>query len=177
MKLVIASCATALTLVTAVGAPPVAGSANASHCGTHWDTTAKHAGTMVRSHVSHVTAGQHACFDRLVIRLRHGDQPGYRVRYVSKIVQDGSGKTIHVRGRKKMQIVVLAPAARDFPVSSHHLADVSGFRTFRQVVSAGSFEGITTIGLGLRAKRPFRVFVLSGPAQGWRLVVDVAHTR
>jgi hypothetical protein len=54
---------------------------------------------------------------------------------------------------------------------------VTGFRTFRQVVSAGSFEGITTIGRGLRAKRPFRVLVLSGPGRGWRLVIDVAHTR
>ena len=40
---------------------------------------------------------------------------------------------------------------------------------------AGSFEGQTTIGLGVRARLPFRVFVLAGPGSGSRLVVDVAH--
>jgi len=33
----------------------------------------------------------------------------------------------------------------------------------------------TTIGLGARARLPFRVFTLSGPGQGSRLVIDVAH--
>jgi hypothetical protein len=30
-------------------------------------------------------------------------------------------------------------------------------------------------GLGVRARLPFRAFVLAGPADGSRLVVDVAH--
>jgi hypothetical protein len=130
---------------------------------------------MVASHVMQVSAGQHPCFDRLVIGLGRGKLAGYRVRYVARIRQDGSGQPIHVRGHAKLQIVTLAPASRHFPVGSHHLTDVTGFRTFRQVVSAGSFEGITTIGLGVRAKRPFRVFVLNGPGHGSRLVIDVAH--
>lgn len=53
-----------------------------------------------------------------------------------------------------------------------------GFRTFRQVAWAGSFEGLTTVGLGVRARLPFRVFALSGipgPAQGARVVIDVVH--
>jgi hypothetical protein len=48
--------------------------------------------------------------------------------------------------------------------------NVSGYRTFRQVAWAGSFEGVTTVGLGTRARLPFRVFTLPG-----RVVVDVAH--
>ncbi len=40
---------------------------------------------------------------------------------------------------------------------------------------AGSFEGQTTLGLGVRARLPFRAFVLAGPGDGSRLVVDVAH--
>jgi len=40
---------------------------------------------------------------------------------------------------------------------------------------AGSFEATTTVGLGVRARLPFRVFVLAGPATGSRLVIDVAH--
>ena len=40
---------------------------------------------------------------------------------------------------------------------------------------AGSFEGYTSIGLGVRARLPFRVFMLDGPGTSSRLVVDVAH--
>ncbi len=39
----------------------------------------------------------------------------------------------------------------------------------------GTFEGYTTVGLGVRARLPFRVFELAGPGTGSRLVVDVAH--
>ncbi len=40
---------------------------------------------------------------------------------------------------------------------------------------AGSFEGQTTVGLGVRARLPFRVFTLEGPGDGSRIVVDVAR--
>jgi hypothetical protein len=43
------------------------------------------------------------------------------------------------------------------------------------LASAGSFEGQTTIGLGVRARLPFRVFTLDGPGNGSRIVIDVAH--
>ena len=39
---------------------------------------------------------------------------------------------------------------------------------------AGSFEGQTTFGVGVRTRLPFRVFALSG-ATGTKLVIDVAH--
>jgi hypothetical protein len=46
------------------------------------------------------------------------------------------------------------------------------------VAWVGSFEGYTILGLGTRARLPFRVMVLAaapGTGQGARLVVDVAH--
>jgi hypothetical protein len=55
---------------------------------------------------------------------------------------------------------------------------VSGYPTFRQVAWAGSYEGSTTMALGVRARLPFRVFPLPGTPQsddGPRLVIDVAH--
>ena len=45
-----------------------------------------------------------------------------------------------------------------------------GYQTFRQVAWAGSFEGATTVGLGVRARLPFRVHTLPD-----RIVIDVAH--
>jgi hypothetical protein len=50
-----------------------------------------------------------------------------------------------------------------------------GFRTFRDVVYGGTYEGYSSIGLGVRARLPFRVFKLDGPGTGSRLVIDVAH--
>jgi hypothetical protein len=45
--------------------------------------------------------------------------------------------------------------------------------TFRQVAWVELWESNSTLGLGARARLPFRVFVLDGP--GSRLVIDVAH--
>ncbi|HAG60432.1 MAG TPA: hypothetical protein DCL83_14500, partial [Arthrobacter bacterium] len=61
------------------------------------------------------------------------------------------------------------------PANKTELANVAGYQTFRQVAYAGSFEGYTTLGLGVRARLPFRVFTLDGPGTGSRLVIDVAH--
>jgi hypothetical protein len=61
------------------------------------------------------------------------------------------------------------------PAAKAELSNVAGYQTFRQVVYAGSFEGYTSIGLGVRARLPFRVFTLEGPGSGSRLIVDVAH--
>jgi len=54
------------------------------------------------------------------------------------------------------------------------VANVAGYRSFRQIAFAGSFEGQTTFGVGVRTRLPFRVFAVSGPG-GVKLVVDVAH--
>jgi hypothetical protein len=168
--------ATVAMLGTAASAAPVpAASAQTPYCGIHWGSAPKHAGTMVQSRVRQVRAGEHACFDRLVIELGAGRKPGYRVEYVTRIIQDPSGKVIPVRGGAKLHITVQAPVRAGFPISSRHIVNVTGFRTFRQVVGAGSFEGITSFGLGVRAKLPFRVFILNGPGAHHRLVIDVAN--
>ncbi len=39
----------------------------------------------------------------------------------------------------------------------------------------GTFEGQTQVALGVRGRLPFRAFVLDGPGDGARLVIDVAH--
>jgi len=43
------------------------------------------------------------------------------------------------------------------------------------VLISGANDGATLIGLGVRARLPMRVFVLDGPGDGSRLVIDVAH--
>ena len=147
-------------------------------CPRGWGTGAKTSRRSVSPSTGRVTdvrAGRHACFDRLVIDLGAGTKPGYDVRYVRSVHAQGSGKVVPLRGTAKLEIDVTANAAARYPASAKNLANVSGFRTFRQVAGAGSFEGDTEIGLGVAGKRPFRVQVLSGPGRGSRVVIDVAH--
>ena len=64
------------------------------------------------------------------------------------------------------------------PADPQEVVDVAGFRTFRQVAYAGSFEGSTTLALGVRARLPFRVLTVTGTPNSDdtpRVVIDVAH--
>ncbi len=181
--LVAAVSAMALAVPAAVaGTMAVAGSATATpYCGITWGSLPKTASGMTTAPVTNVRAGKQTCADRLVIDLR-GPVKGYNVRYVSQIIADGSGAVIPVRGGAKLQIAVNAPAydintgALTYnPANPNELVNVTGWTTFRQVVWAGTFEGYTSLGLGVRAQLPFQVFTLAGPGSGSRLVIDVAN--
>jgi len=147
-------------------------------CSLNWGTNPKHRGSSaitVATRVRAVRAGKHGCFDRLVIDMSGGKRPPFSARYVKHIVADPSGKVLKVRGRAKILIAVRGPAGRHYHPNAVNLVNVSGFTSFRQVRGAGSFERVTSIGLGVRAKLPFRVFELGSSQSGWRIVIDVAH--
>lgn len=152
----------------------------APYCGITWGSLAKTAGTGSSATVSNVRAGKHACFDRMVIDLK-GYANGYNVKYVSVVRSPGSGLEVPVRGAADLEITVLAPAytssgsASYNPANRNELFNTAGYSTFRQAALAGSFEGQTTIALGVRARLPFTVFVLNGPGNTSRIVIDVAH--
>ena len=119
-----------------------------------------------------IDVGCHTSYDRFVIRARSGT-PRYDVRYVARIVSDGSGDTVSLQGTKRLRVTlhnarahtqsggVLLPSVKT-PLCPN----------LRQLKLAGDFEGVVTFGLGLRRKTGFRVFRLTGPT---RIVVDVAH--
>ncbi|WP_109470953.1 AMIN-like domain-containing (lipo)protein [Ornithinimicrobium cavernae] len=192
--------ALAATLALATGAPALATAPEAPahirsldtavsgvmqaspYCGITWGSLARSNGTThTTGTVEDVRAGRHTCFDRLVIDV--DDVPGsltYDVRYVDAVRADGSGQVVPLSGGADLRIILRAPAYEDGaptydPTDPAHLVAVAGWSTFRQVALAGSFEGQTTVGLGVRARLPFRVLVLDGPGDGARLVVDVAH--
>ncbi|BCW34877.1 hypothetical protein StoSoilA2_09330 [Arthrobacter sp. StoSoilA2] len=157
------------------------GPASASpYCGIMWGSLAKADPDMSAANVTNVRTGQQTCYDRLVVDMT-GKVAGYSVQYVPVVVQDATGYPIPVLGDADLQIMVTAPSYDQngqltyAPAAKAELSNVSGYQTFRQVVYAGSFEGTTSIGLGVRARLPFRVFTLDGPDGGSRLVVDVAH--
>lgn len=171
--------AVSLAPTAAVTAAPSAASA----CETSWGSLAEHSARHTGKQLTNVRSGRHQCFDRLVLDINANGKgtPGYQVRYVARIRQDGSGAEVPLRGGARLRVIVNAPAydrhgnATYEPTDRSELVDVAGYRTFRQVAWAGTFEGQTTIGLGVRARLPWRVFVLQDADGGHRVVVDVAH--
>lgn len=179
MRRVFALIVSAATLVgiwlapaTAAAAPP--------YCGVVWGSLDKASAPMTAAPITGIRSGEHKCFDRLVFDVS-GSIAGYRVGYVDSVAMDGSGAPVPLRGGAFLHVVVLAPAYNAAGNATYHpgnwseLVDVTGYQTFRQVAWAGSFEGQTTVGLGVRARLPMRVFTLDGPGSGSRVVVDVAH--
>jgi len=171
--------ATGLVASTAAGTTTAAG---ATACATRWGSLPEASTRTTTASLTNIRAGRHDCFDRLVFDL-NGRPAGYRVGYVRTMYADASGAVVPLRGGAKLRIVLTAPAydpatgrSTYSPANPRELVNVTGYRTFRQVAWAGSFEGYTTIGLGVRARLPFRVFTLAGPGTGSRIVVDVAHT-
>lgn len=143
--------------------------------------------TYTTSTIRNLRAGAHRCFDRLVVDLGRarpgvpGGAFGYQVRYAPDSRLGASGDPLPIRGGAVISVVVNA-AAHDLdyqptyePLDPMHAIRVAGFRTFRQVAFLGTFEAQTDIAIGVRARLPFRAFVLAGPDGGARLVIDVAH--
>jgi hypothetical protein len=170
-----------LAVSSATAAPAVA----APYCGIHWGSLTRSWARTTTASITDVRSGRHACFDRLVIDLSGTDRrSGYVVKYVSNVRAQGSGAVVPLRGGAKLSITVHAPAYNSTgrptytPVKPTELVNTRGYATFRQASWGGSFEGQTTIGLGVRARLPFRVFTLAGAPNGGhgsRLVIDVAH--
>lgn len=174
---------TALVGGTVVGATAVAAPAAAAPgCSTAWGSLPESAAGSGTGTLDEIRTGQHPCFDRLVLDIdgANGGAVGYRVDYVPQFREDATGDVVPLRGAADLQIVVTTPAYAGAtptydPADDAEAEDVTGYRTFRQVAWGQSFEGQSTVGLGVRARLPYRVSVLAGPGSGARLVVDVAH--
>lgn len=150
---------TAAVTLTSSGSP-----ADAAGCSVTWGSTAKSVTNLTHRTLVGVRAGQHPCYDRLVLDLNRAGE-GYRVRYVTAVRDQGRGAVVPLRGGAFLQVDDQSQAYRRIAMPS-----VTGYRTFRQVAWGGSFEGYTTIGLGVRARLPFRVLRVDN-----HLVIDVAH--
>ena len=179
----VAAVALAATMVVTVA---VVGTARAAafpsmSCAIAWGSLVKSQETFSQAGLIATRTGRHDCFDRLVLEF-DGGAGGYRVDYVDQVLTDGEGAVLPVAGGARLRVTLLAPAYNvntgtvTYPHrSGDHVARVGSYRTLRDVVYGGSFEGYTTFGVGVRARLPFRVLVLAGPGTHSRIVVDVAH--
>ncbi|ARF59073.1 AMIN-like domain-containing (lipo)protein [Streptomyces gilvosporeus] len=183
--------AAAALALTAAGLVATAGTADAasgptgrspSACSTAWGSGITSATGSSTTPLKNIRTGRSACYDRMVFDLGGtSGKVGYHVGYVDRFHQDGSGRVIPVKGGAILEVFVSAPSY-DAQTGEQTYAGragkplpgvrLTGYETFRDAEFGASFEGQTQVGLGTRAKLPFRVFQF-----GNRLVVDVAHHR
>ena len=156
---VIASIALAAGLLLSLPAP-----AGAASCSTQWGSAAKALTNNTHGTLTGLRTGRHECFDRLVLDISKSGT-GYRARYVSAVYTQGEGAKMALRGGAFIEVI-----SQSMVTKRPAMPSVSGYSTFRQVAFGGSFEGYSTIGLGVRARLPFRVVSVPN-----RLVIDVAH--
>jgi hypothetical protein len=121
-----------------------------------------------------IRTGTHAAYDRVVFELKRS-APGFDVRYVQTVRQDGSGKVLDLRGQANLMTRLTPADAHDgagrptYDGAHRILVD---YPNLRDVRFAGDFEATVSVALGLRHQAGFRVFTLQDPT---RIVVDVAH--
>ena len=175
----------AVSALAALGVAAPASASAAPSCSTTWGSQPEVAGRADPGDdlVQDVRAGRHECFDRIVVDVAEvSGFDSWSVRYVPSVREDGSGTVVPLRGGADLQVTLGAVAHDDrgrptyTPANRREVVDVAGYRTLRQVAWLGSFEGHTGLGIGTRARLPFRTFVLEGSSAGVdRLVIDVAH--
>jgi hypothetical protein len=135
--------------------------------------------------LTQVRVGQHSCYDRVVFDVAGSDPVGFIASYVPVVRADGSGESVPVAGTQALEVVVRAPfvgtddpqAWQDMPRVGDDLVaadSLSGWSALRSVTFAGSFEGQSTIAVGVQDKRSFRVWT-SGTGDQQQVVLDIAH--
>lgn len=124
--------------------------------------------------VTGVRVGRQDGFDRVVFDLGGTGTPGWRVAYVARPVQEGSGDPVRLKGSVFLQVVLRGmgmPMDTGVPQFGDSTTRVDGTGGIAQVAPGAVFEGEQQAFVGLTgSRRPFRAFALTNPT---RLVVDV----
>jgi hypothetical protein len=117
-------------------------------------------------------AAHHPGFDRVVLEVDGPRPPTASVRYVRRLIQDGSGRVLAVPGEATLRIVLPNTRAHDDRGrTTVRLTRTFGLPLVRATRAAGDFEGVVTLGVGLDRKAAFQVRRYSNPG---RLVVDIS---
>jgi hypothetical protein len=112
-------------------------------------------------------------FDRIVLDFA-GPLPGYTVRYVDEVREDGSGRLVTMPGRRYL-LVVLNPAQAHTDAGTALVSPTRrllGYPMLRGYVLVGDFEGYVSVALGLDDVVGFRIGEL--PGTPGRIYLDVA---
>jgi hypothetical protein len=118
-----------------------------------------------------VTATHRTGVDRVVFRFSGALPASVTVGYVSRLIADGSGRTVPVAGRAILRVRLTPTNAHDAAGHPTAPAQVAfALPNAMTAVRAGDFEAVTTYGIGLASRQPFTVTRLQSPS---RIAVDV----
>lgn len=161
---------------------PVPGKLSCAVTTSGWSTNARSSPSMSRDALYLVRTGRHDCFDRVVFDLNGMAEAGFAVSYVPVVTSDPKGDPLPVPGGAALEVVVRAPAlgtddsGRMLANTGDELVTTPGWPALRAVRFAGSFEGVSTFAVGVRATLPFRVFTQVGSQDRIRhVVLDIGH--
>jgi hypothetical protein len=117
-----------------------------------------------------IRAGHHPGFDRIVYEFEGGLPSSSRVRYVDKLISDGSGRRVRIAGRAVLKVRFGGAQAHDAQGETVLKRKAFALPNIMTTVRAGDFEAVVTYGIGLAKRTDFQVFRLQDPA---RVVIDV----
>lgn len=131
--------------------------------------------TQIQS-LTNIRTGVHPTFDRIVLDMTPGHRPDVSYQFVDELIQDGSGEIDWLTGCAFAAVQVTPARAHDDNGNSTY----PGPRKFRTrnlsnvmaVSITGDFEGVLSVGVGMRKQTWVKVFTLTGPD---RVVIDVGR--
>jgi len=127
--------------------------------------------------VTDIRVAEHDGYDRIVFDLagRGSGKPGWRVEYVDRATDDGSGLPVAVDGDAILRVSLSGTATPTDSGVEEYSGDriQPGTEAVDEIVYRYWFEGYTTAFIGVdETQRPFRVFLLENPT---RVVLDIQH--
>lgn len=118
----------------------------------------------------------HDCFDRVVIRIDTNQKVGFQVEYVDVVRTPGRGDSVELAGEADLLVTVEAWTVNTDGMNALNLQHTD-WPIVEQVVQAGSFEGQTTVGIGLDHQVPFWARHLPTEDGKMRIVIDFASQK
>lgn len=117
-----------------------------------------------------IRAAHHPGLDRVVFDFKGGLPSSVRVRYVDRLLADGSGLPVRIAGRAVLKVRFGFAKAHDAGGQTVAARKAFALPNVMTAVRAGDYEAVTTYGLGLAKRTRFEVFTLRNPS---RVVIDV----
>ncbi len=125
--------------------------------------------------LTRIRTGVHPTVDRIVLDLS-GPRPQVSSRFVDELVQDGSGNVEWLTGAAFAEVHATPAQAHD-EVGHPSFEGPRKFRTpnltnVMAVAITGDYEGVLSVGVGMRKQTWIKAFTLTGPT---RVVIDVGR--
>lgn len=109
-------------------------------------------------------------YDRIVFEFKGKLPESIRVEYVSKLIADGSGAIVPIKGKGILELVVSPAVAHTNAGKATVPARISyNLPLIKEVVRSGDFEGVVSYGIGVTRKTELRFMTLTNPT---RVVID-----